>query len=70
MQIRVSYSQLISGPGYNNQRAEAEITLTPEDIVLNDGYVYAFQWAWRKVKAEVHEQLGIVPDKHDDDIPF
>lgn len=70
MQIRVSYSQLISGPGYNNQRAEAEITLTPEDIVLNGGYVHAFQWAWRQVRTEVQKQLGIVTADDDQDIPF
>ena len=31
MKIRVVYSELVSGPGFNNRRAEAELEVTVEN---------------------------------------
>lgn len=64
MKIRVSYAELKSGPGYNNQRAEAEI-----EVEVNGSLDAAFQKAWEKVKSEVKRQLQ-GDDKITDDFPF
>ncbi len=62
VKIRVSYSELKSGPGYNNRKAEAEI-----EIEVSDGNIdRAYQKAWDRVISEVHRQL----DRPGDDIPF
>jgi len=62
MKIRVSYSELISGPGFNNRRAEAELEVTVENKSDIDA---TYSKAWERVKSEVKRQLGADPD-----IPF
>lgn len=64
MKIRVSYSELVSGPGFNNRRAEAELEVTVENAAALDG---AYLKAWERVKGEVNRQL--TPNS-DDDVPF
>lgn len=64
MKIRVNYAELKSGPGYNNQRAEAEI-----EVEVNDCLDSAFQKAWEKVKSEVKRQLQS-EDNITGDTPF
>lgn len=54
MKIRVSYAELKTGPGYNNQRAEAEIEVDVFDV--NDIDI-AYRRAWDRVKKEVEKQL-------------
>lgn len=66
MKIRVNYSELISGSGFNNRRAEAEIEVTVENKA-DIGVTY--QKAWKLVTSEVKKQLGQEQDK-DDGIPF
>lgn len=63
MKIRVSYSELVSGPGFNNRRAEAEIEVTVEGN--NEALDNAYQKAWNRVKSEVRRALG-----EPDDIAF
>ncbi len=70
MKIRVSYSELKSGPGYNNQRAEAEI-----EMEVHGDINQAFDETWQIVKTEVKGQLQPVindldPDIIDNDLPF
>ncbi|AYO30831.1 hypothetical protein D2962_09585 [Biomaibacter acetigenes] len=60
MKIRVAYSELKSGPGYNNRKAEAEI-----EIDVTGNLDSTFQRAWERVKSEVKRQLD-----YNDDIPF
>ncbi|HHW03378.1 MAG TPA: hypothetical protein GXX35_11340 [Thermoanaerobacterales bacterium] len=52
MKIRVAYSELKSGPGFNNKKAEAELEVDVTGNIDN-----AFQKAWEKVRAEVERQL-------------
>ncbi len=63
MKIRVSYSELKSGPGYNNQKAEAEI-----EMEVHGDLNRAFDKAWQKVKTEVKRQLE--PIINVDELPF
>ncbi|MDQ7095968.1 hypothetical protein REC12_20445 [Desulfosporosinus sp. PR] len=62
MKIKVSYSELVSGPGFNNRRAEAELEVTVEN---NHNLDAVYQKAWDRVKGEVKRQLGA-----NEDIPF
>lgn len=69
MKIRVSYAELKSDSGFNNQRAEAEIEVTvdggPEVVDA------MFTKAWERVKREVNKQLYPVTDNNiPDDMPF
>lgn len=52
MKIKVSYSELKSGPGFNNRKAEAEL-----EVEVNGDIAKAFEKAWRIVKDEVQNQL-------------
>ena len=62
MKLRVSYSELVSGPGFNNRRAEAELEGTVENSADLDR---TFQMAWDRVKREVSGQLGKGQDLED-----
>lgn len=62
MKIRVSYSELVSGPGFNNRRAEAELEVTVEN---NSNLDATYKKAWDRVKGEVKRALGT-----DHDVPF
>jgi len=62
MKIRVSYSELVSGPGFNNRKAEAELKVTVENKADLD---VTYSKAWDRVRSEVRRQLGSDPD-----IPF
>jgi len=64
MKIRVSYSELVSGPGFNNRRAEAELEVTVENAAALDS---TYQKAWERVKGEVRQALN---KDNDEDIPF
>jgi hypothetical protein len=63
MKIRVCYSELVSGPGYNNRKAEAEIEVTVENKADLD---IAYQKAWERVKNEVKKQLT----GNNEELPF
>lgn len=63
MKIRVSYSELKSGPGYNNRRAEAEIEMDQTDIQINGGIDTAFDRIWQKAREEVKRQMGYSTDE-------
>ena len=63
MKIKVSYSELKSGPGYNNQRAEAEI-----EVEVQGDMNQAFDEAWQIVRTEVKRQLE--PIINVDELPF
>jgi hypothetical protein len=65
MKIKVSYGELVSGPGYNNRQASAEIELD-----VNSNVDAAFEKAWKKCKNEVNKQLHPEMRIQDDDIPF
>ncbi|KUO75547.1 MAG: hypothetical protein APF81_27400 [Desulfosporosinus sp. BRH_c37] len=65
MKIRVSYSELVSGPGFNNRRAEAELEVTVENKADIEG---TYKKAWERVKSEVKRQLTISNDN--DEVPF
>ncbi|HOV79540.1 MAG TPA: hypothetical protein PK728_05485 [Bacillota bacterium] len=52
MRIRVSYAELKSGPGYNHQRAEAEI-----EVEVNGDLDKAFGRLWERARQEVKKQL-------------
>ncbi len=66
MKIKVSYSELKTGSGYNNQRAEAEIELDETDIQINGGADLAFRKIWKEVRRQVRLRLGC----DSDEIPF
>ena len=66
MKIKVSYSELVSGPGFNNRRAEAELEITVEGGFEN--LDKAYNKAWEKVKSEVKRQLS--SPNNNDDLPF
>jgi len=65
MKIKVNYSELISGPGFNNRKAEAELELTVEGGF--EGLGKAYSKAWGIVKDEVAKQLQ---KQSEDVIPF
>lgn len=65
MKISVSYSELVSGPGYNNRQAKAEM-----EFDVTTDLNAAFDKAWKICKREVAKQL--FPEKQNDfpEIPF
>lgn len=68
MKITVSYSELVSGPGYNNRQARAEI-----EQEVNGNLDEAFENAWNVCKREVGKQLQPEQVPYisiDDDTPF
>jgi len=67
MKLRVSYSELVSGPGFNNRRAEAELEVTVENSADLDK---VYQTAWDRVKREVKGQLGKGQDLEDITFPL
>lgn len=64
MKIRVNYSELVSGPGYSNRRAEAELEV---DVKDESELSEALNKAWLRVKEEVNRELRPLPD---DELPF
>lgn len=64
MKIRVSYSELVSGPGFNNRKAEAEIEI---EVPMDKNLPGVYDRAFALVKREVRKQLDA---KSDDDLPF
>jgi metal-dependent amidase/aminoacylase/carboxypeptidase family protein len=67
MKIRVSYAELKSGPGYNNQRAEAEIELEVRGDIEKT-YDQAWALVKRQVKAILNPEIKQPPI--DDGLPF
>ena len=66
MKIRVSYSKLQSGPGYNNQSAEAEI-----EVEVDGDLRTQFDDAWKVVREQVERQLRPEEVKPiEDEMPF
>jgi hypothetical protein len=63
LKIKVSYSELVSGPGFNNRQAKAELEVTVEGKATLDD---AYRNVWDIVTSEVKNQL----QRTEPDIPF
>ena len=65
MKIRVAYSKLQSGLGYNNQSAKAEI-----EVEVDGDLGAQFDDAWKIVREQVERQLRPEEVRPVDEVPF